>query len=58
MQNLSNDTIDSLLQAHIFPGVIYTSNITNGTTGATSYAGTNVTFQQSSENGTISGKVL
>ncbi|KAG2200092.1 hypothetical protein INT47_007737 [Mucor saturninus] len=58
LSNFEDDVINNLISAHIFQGVIYSSNITNTTdVSAQSLAGTDVVLQRSgnSPNFTVSG---
>lgn len=45
--DLSNDTLEGALKAHIVPGVYYTSNLTNEPTTVESVGGTNITLANS-----------
>jgi hypothetical protein len=58
LATLNNDTIESLIQAHIYPGVYYSTNITSddgNNITATSVSGTNITLQASSPNNETDG---
>lgn len=59
ISNYEQDVINNLISAHIFQGVIYSSNITNTTdVSAQSLAGTDVILQRSGNSPNFTGKYL
>ncbi|GAA5799273.1 hypothetical protein HPULCUR_004683 [Helicostylum pulchrum] len=58
VSNLDNQTINNMIQAHIFQGVYYSTNLTDNSpiTAESEYGGSNVTLEENTDNGfTVNG---
>lgn len=53
VSNLDNQTINNMIQAHIFQGVYYSTNLTDNSpiTAESEYGGSNVTLEENTDNG-------
>ncbi|GAA5807853.1 hypothetical protein MFLAVUS_001232 [Mucor flavus] len=58
VSSLDNQTINNMIQAHIFQGVYYSTNLTDNSpiTAESEYGGSNVTLEENADNGfTVNG---
>lgn len=59
ISTLDNDTIDNLIQAHIFQGVYYSTNLTDNSSITTeSISGANVTLQKTGNSSDFTGRSM
>lgn len=59
LSNFSDEALNNLVSAHIFQGVIYSSNITNTSdVSAQSLAGTDAILQRTGNSPNFTGKIV